>query len=139
MDLVDDIDLILADCRQKGGLVAQVTDIIHAVVGSRVDFRHIKDGAVINTAADLTFSAGVRTGMIQAVDGLGKNLCTGRFAGAARAGKQIRMSDTARGDLILQRRNNGILPNDIRKFLRTPFAVQGMIHLHAPPLLHGKK
>jgi hypothetical protein len=58
-----------------------------------------------------------------AVDGLGQNLGTSRFARSARAAEQIRMVTRAIGDLILQNGGDMLLPTDILKALRSPFTV----------------
>ena len=128
MHLVDDIYLILAHGRQIGGFIAQVTDVIHAVVGGGINFRYIQNGALINAFADSTFTAGVRAGGIQAVDRFGKNFGAGGFAGAAGAGKQVGMANAPGGDLVLQGRYDGFLANNIRKLARTPLAVQCAVH-----------
>ena len=130
--LVDDIYLILAHGRQIGGFIAQVTDVIHAVVGGGINFRYIQNGALINAFADSTFTAGVRAGGIQAVDRFGKNFGAGGFAGAAGAGKQVGMAHTVCRDLVFQRSNNGPLAYHILKTLRSPFAVQGTVHGSLP-------
>ena len=57
MNLIDDIHLILAYCRQKGGFIPQVADIINAVVGCRIDFGYIKNSSVIDAPTNLTFTA----------------------------------------------------------------------------------
>ena len=130
--LVDDIYLILAHGRQIGGFIAQVTDVIHAVVGGGINFRYIQNGALINAFADSTFTAGVRAGGIQAVDRFGKNFGAGGFAGAAGAGKQVGMANAPGGDLVLQGRYDGFLANNIRKLARTPLAIQRTVQCNHP-------
>ena len=130
--LVDDIYLILAHGRQIGGFIAQVADVIHAVVGGGINFRYIQNGALINAFADSTFTAGVRAGGIQAVDRFGKNFGAGGFAGAAGAGKQVGMANAPGGDLVLQGRYDGFLANNIRKLARTPLAVQRTVQCNHP-------
>ena len=130
--LIDDIYLILAHGRQIGGFIAQVTDIIHAVVGGGINFRYIQNGALINAFADSTFTAGVRAGGIQAVDRFGKNFGAGGFAGTAGAGKQVGMANAPGGDLVLQGRYDGFLANNIRKLARTPLAVQRTVQCNHP-------
>ena len=121
--LVDDIHLVAAHGGQIGGLVAQVADIVDAVVGSGVDLRNIQHGALVNALAHRALAAGVRACGIQAVDRLGKDLCAGGLAGAARAGEQISVADAPGGDLVLQRRHNGLLAHHVGKAARPPFAV----------------
>ena len=130
--LIDDIYLILAHGRQIGGFIAQVTDVIHAVVGGGINFRYIQNGALINAFADSAFTAGVRAGGIQAVNRFGKNFGAGGFAGAASAGKQVGMANAPGGDLVLQGRYDGFLANNIRKLARTPLAVQRTVQCNHP-------
>ena len=128
VDLVDDVDLVAADRRQIRDLIAQIADIVNAVVGRGVHLDNIHDRAGINALAHFALAAGVRAGMIQAVDRLGKNFGAGGFARAARAGKQVRVADAPGGDLVLQGCYDGCLADNIRKALRTPFAVQCTVH-----------
>ena len=123
MDLVNDIDLVLADRGQIRHLVPQVADVVNAVVGGSVHLDDVHDSAGVDTLADLTFAAGVRAGGIQTVDRLGEDLGAGRFAGAAGAGEQIRMADAARCNLVLQGCDDGCLADNICKALGAPFAV----------------
>ena len=132
MHLVDDIHLILTGAGGVGGLVPQVADIVHAVVGGCVHLHHVQQAAVVDALADLALPAGVAIYRVQAVDRLGKNFGAGGLAGAAHAGKQIRMAHAPCGDLVFQRSNNGPLAYHILKTLRSPFAVQGTVHGSLP-------
>ena len=126
--LVDDIHLILAGAGGVGGLVPQVADIIHAVVGGCVHLHHVQQAAVVDALADLALPAGVAIYRVQAVDRLGKNFGAGGLAGAAHAGKQIRMAHAPCGDLVFQGGHNGTLAHHILKPLGSPFAVKRTIH-----------
>ncbi len=126
--LVDDIDLVLAHGGQVGGLIPQVADVIHAVVGGSVDLGNIQHAAVVHAFADDAHTAGIGAGSIQAVDRLGKDLGAGGLAGAPGAGEQVGMADAPGGDLVLQCRNDGLLADYIGKTLGTPFAVQRAVH-----------
>ena len=130
--LVDDVYFVAAHRRQVGDFVAQVADIVDAVVGGGVHLDNIEDRAAVDAFADLALAAGVRAGMVQAVDGLGENFGAGRLAGAARAGEQVGVADAAGGDLVLQRRDDGLLAHNVGKALRTPFAIQCAVHRHTP-------
>ena len=123
MHLVDDVHFIFADRRQVGNFVAQVADIVNAVVGGSVHLDDIHDGAGVNTLANFTFAAGIGAGGVQAVDSLGKNFGAGGLAGAARAGEQVGMADTPGCNLVLQGRDDGRLAYDVGKALGTPFAI----------------
>ena len=126
--LVDDIHLILTGAGGVGGLVPQVADIIHAVVGGCVHLHHVQQAAVVDALADLALPAGVAIYRVQAVDRLGKNFGAGGLAGAAHAGKQIRMAHAPCGDLVFQGGHDGTLAHHILKPLGSPFAVKCTIH-----------
>ena len=123
MHLVDDIHLILAGAGGIGGLVPQVADIVHAVVGGCVHLHHVQQAAVVDALADLALAAGVAVMGVEAVDRLGENLRAGGLARAAHAGKQVGVAYAARRYLIAQRRDDAALCDDILKPLGSPFAV----------------
>ena len=126
--LVDDVDLVLADRRQIGYLVAQVADVVNAVVRRGIHLDDVHDGAGVNALTNFTLAAGVGAGGVQTVNRLGKDLGAGRLAGAAGAGEQIRMADAPGRNLVLQGRDDGRLANHVRKALGTPFSIQGTVH-----------
>ena len=70
---------------------------------------------------------------MQAVDRLGKNFGAGGLAGAAHAGKQIRMAYAPCGDLVFQGGHDGALTHHILKPLGSPFAVKCTIHGDVSP------
>ena len=57
--LVDDEHALLDLCRRVARLIAQVADVIHAVVGRRVNLGHVQHRAVQNAAARRTLVARV--------------------------------------------------------------------------------
>ena len=63
-----------------------------------------------------------------AVDGLCENARAGRLARAARADEDIGMGKPAGPDLTFQRLGDKLLPDDLVKGLRPPFAVERLIH-----------
>ena len=128
--LVDDVYLISTAAGGVGGLVPQVPDIVHAVVGSGIHFHHVQDVAAVDAAADRTLTAGVAALGVEAVDGFGEDLGTGGFAGAADAGEQVRVAHTAGSHLIFQRGHDGALAHHVLEPLGPPFAVQRTIHSH---------
>ena len=137
--LVNDVYLIPAYRGQIRHFVPQVADIVHAVVGRGVHLDDVHDGTAVDAFTDLAFSAGIGAGMVQTVDRLSKNLGTGGLAGTAGTGKQVGMPDTAGGNLVLQRRDNGGLTHHIGKPLRTPLAIQRTIHRHTSPKNEKKR
>ena len=123
MHLVDDVDLVLADRRQIGYLVAQVADVVNAVVRRGIHLDDVHDGAGVNALTNFTLAAGVRAGGVQTVDRLGKDLGAGGLAGAAHAGKEVGVAHAARRHLIAQCCDDAALCDDILKPLGSPFAV----------------
>ena len=126
--LVDDIHLILTGAGGVGGLVPQVADIVHAVVGGCVHLHHVQQAAVVDALADLALPAGVAIYRVQTVDRLCKNFGAGGLAGAAHAGKQIRMAHAPCGDLVFQGGHDSTLTHHVLKPLGSPFAVKCTIH-----------
>lgn len=63
--------------------------VFHAVVGSAVDFSDVHMRALGDLAALGAFVAGLRTGRVLAVEGLGEDAGNGGLAHAARAAQQI--------------------------------------------------
>ena len=123
MHLVDD-EHALFDLRGRiARLVAQVADIVDAVVGRRVDLGHVEHRAVQNAAARGAFVARVAVHRMLAVDRPGENFRAGRLARAARTGEQIRMAESAALKLSAQRVGDMLLSDHVRKGLRPPFAV----------------
>ena len=132
VDLVDDIDFVPAGTGRVGRLIAQIADVVDAVIRRRVHLDHVEDAAVVDALADLTFAAGVTVLGMQAVDSFCEDFGAGGLAGAAHAGKQVGVADTPGGDLVLERGHDGALADHILKPLRTPFAVKRTIHLRFP-------
>ena len=131
--LVDDVHLIAADAGGVGGLVPQVADVVHAVVGGGVHLHHVQDAAVVDAPADGALAAGVAVLGVQAVDRLGKDLGAGGLAGAPHPGEQIGVAHPAGGHLVFQGRHDGPLAHHIFEPLGPPLAVKGTIH--GPSLL----
>ena len=122
-----------------GRFIAQVADIIHAVVGGGVYFRHVHDAAVVDALADVTFAAWVCPVAVRAIDSLGKYLGAGGFARAARTGEQIGMAYFAMDDLVLQRGSDARLTHNIGKRFGPPFAVQRTVHRGTLPFMMAIK
>ena len=123
MDLVHDIDTFAYGSGREDGVFPQVTDVIHAVVGSGVHLHDIHDGFFLDGPAGRTHPAGISVYRVLAVDGLGKDLGTGGLAGAPGADKQICMTQPVIHDLLFQGFRDMLLTHDIVKCLGTPFPV----------------
>ena len=135
--LVDDVHALFDLAGRIDCVVAQNAHRVHAVIRRSVNFQHVHAAAVINGAARRTAVAGVAVLRVEAVDCLRQNFCAGGLAGAARAGKQIRMAELARLQLRAQRVGHALLPHHVRKCLGSVFPIQSLIHA-SHPLRHTK-
>ena len=109
-------------CRRVARLIAQVADVIHTVVGRRVNLGHVQHRAVQNAAARRTLVARIAVHRMLAVD------CAREiFAQVVLPVPRVPVNKYAwlkRPDCsCAQRVRNMLLPNHIRKRLRPPFAV----------------
>ena len=127
MHLIDDIHLISSLRRTVGYLFPDLTDIVHTVVGSRIDLNDVHGSTGCNIFAHGTFPAGTSVYRMLAIDCLCKNLRYCCLSGSSCATEQICMSDPVRLYLILQRCDNMILSFYVFKFRRTKFTIQGSI------------
>ncbi len=131
--LVDDVDLVLRQRRRVLDLLAQIANLVHAVVAGRVDLHHVHAVFGLKGAADLAFAAGVAVLGIQAVDGLGEHLGGAGLAGSAGAAEQIGVGDAAGGHLAAKRLGDGVLTADFGKRSRTPRPVKHLIAQESVP------
>ena len=123
MHLVDDIYPHFHLRRRINGVVPQVADVVHAVVGRGVDLQHVHAGAGIDGLAGFADVAGVTVVGIQAVDRLRQNLGAAGLARAPGAGEQIRMAHFPGHDLGFQGLRHRHLPGNVVKGLGAVFAV----------------
>ena len=96
MHLVDDVDLVFSLRRGIGYLVNDLTDIVHTVVGSRIDLNDIHAGSRRNGLTNTAFPTGAVLCGVFAVHCFRKNLRHRSFTGTSRSGEQIRMADPVR-------------------------------------------
>ena len=122
--LVNDIDLIFPLCRRIFHFLANLADVVHAVVGGCVNLNYVHASPCQNILTNGTLVAGlaVRRG-VRAVDGSGKNLRRRGFPRAPCAAKQIRMGHAPRFHLIFQRSDDMLLPDDALKRLWAEFSI----------------
>ena len=123
MNLIYDIDLIPSFRRPVRHFLTDLTDIVHAVVGRRVDLNHVHGCARRDRPAHGTFPARAPVRRILAIHRLCKYLRHASLPRSARPAEQVRMSDTPRLDLILQCPYYGVLPLHIFEFIRTELPV----------------
>ena len=123
MHLVDDVDLVFSLRRGIGYLVDDLTDIVHTVVGSRIDLDDIHAGSRRNRLTNTAFPTGAVLCGVFTVHCFRKNLCHRSLTGTSRSGEKIRMTDPVRPQLILQCGHDMILTFDIGKSIRAEFPV----------------
>ena len=100
MHLIDDIDPVRAFRRRILDLFPDLTDILHTVVGCRVDLYYIHGASGCDCLAGCAFIARTSVHWMLTVYCLCKNLCNGSFAGSPCSAKQISMADTPAGNLV---------------------------------------
>ena len=115
--LVDDVHLVFALLRRNADLVHDAADVLHLVVGSRVEFKHIERHRLFLT--------------VKAVDGLGENPRRRGFPHATRAAEEVRLGDLTRGNALLQGLRDAGLPHHRIPSLGTVFSRTDEVRLVA--------
>ena len=123
MHLVDDINAFLCFRGNEINAFADLANVVHAVVAGGVHFDYINNIAAFDTAAALASAAGVAVLRVFTVKRFRQNFGTGGFARSAGAAEQICMRRLLFLNFIPKHGCNMILPDDIRKGFRAPFAV----------------
>ena len=134
MGFVDDVNAVVCDSRGEVCLLAQLADVVHAVVAGSVNLGDVEDGAVVDAAADVTDPTGIAVLLMGTVDRLGDDFGAGGLAGAAGAGEEIGVTDASAGNLLLEHRSDVLLSYDLVKVFGTIFSVQCLIHPADPPV-----
>ena len=83
MHLIDNIDPVFCHSGSKGRFLTKCSDILNASIACGIDFNDIKDGAVVNSTANFTFTTGVPVDGREAIDSLCKYLGAGGLARAS--------------------------------------------------------
>ena len=139
VDLVHDINAVLHARGRVDRLIAQRTNMIHAVVGRRVQLQNIQQTAVVDPKAGRALVARITVNRMLAVDRLGQDLRAGGLARAARSCKEIGVAEPPLRHLAAQRFGDVLLSDDIRECLRPPFAVKSLIHnYHSRSIIQKK-
>ena len=114
VDFINDVDPVLPLGRREAYLVAEVANVLHPGVGCGVHLDQIQEAVLVDRLAICACVAGT-AGRIsgQAVDRFGKDSRNRRLAGAARSGKEIRVTHTIGGDRILEGLDDVILSDDL--------------------------
>ena len=127
MNLVNNINLVFSLCRRIGNLIHNFPDIVHTVVGGRINLDYVHARPCANSPADSAFPAGAAVCRGFAVHCFCKNFGNGSLTRTSCAAKQIGMADTVRLYLIFQCGYNGILTFYLLKSSRSKFSVKGCV------------
>ena len=117
MDLVDDVDLALQLGRLVAHAVAQLADVVDAVVRGAVDLVVVDRGAVGDGDARRALAAGDADALL-AAERLGEHARRGGLAHAARAAEEEGVVHAAACERILQRAGDVLLADDLGERLR---------------------
>ena len=113
MDLVDDIDAVLADLRGHLHLVHQGLDIVDAVVGGGVHLVDAVGTAFLEGNAGLALAAGFHVGAgMGAVDHLREDARRGRLTDAAGAAEEISVRELPPLDGVREGPGDGVLADE---------------------------
>ncbi len=124
---VDDVDLERAARGGVADVVAQVADLVHAVVGRAVDLQHVHAGAGRDLAAGVAGIAGGGGGPLPAVERLGEDPRYGRLADAPRADEQVGVRDPPALDGVAERAGHVVLPHHVAELPGPPFAGEDFV------------
>jgi len=123
MHLVNDVDFVFERGRRQRYGFPQLPDIIHAGIGSGVNFNNIQGLAAVDQLAGLAFFAADGVFQFLTVDRFGKNSGHGCLAGAARAGEKVSLADAVIFYGIGKRLDNVFLSDNFGEVFRTVFPV----------------
>ena len=127
MDFVDDVDLVGAARRGVAGVVAQVADLVDAVVGGAVDFDDVEAGAGRDFAAGVAGVARVRCRSLLAIEGLGEDAGGGGFSGAAGADEEVGVGEAFLDDRVAQGTDDVVLSKDVIESFGSVFSGEDLI------------
>ena len=127
VNLVDQVDAELASCRQEADVLAQLADLLDAIVARAVDLEDIETDPGGNFAAGIALSARCLGRPVDAIERFGENTCRRGFAHAAWSDKEISVSQSSVFDRVAQRAHHGILAENLLEQLRTVFAGENLV------------
>ena len=127
VNLVDDVNFELRGGGRKLRGLAQVADLLDAVVARAVDFDHVQRPSFHDFLTARIVVGEVRLGPAGAVQALRKNARDGGLARAARTAKQIRVRDAMSRDGIGERLRDVLLPHHVAETLRPVFSGNDLI------------
>ena len=123
MYLVNDVNSVFKCRGSIYHFVANVSDIINAVVGCRVHFKNVGSRACIDSKAGGALITRTAVDRSLAVDSLRENLRAGGLTRSARAAEKVGVRELIVLGLIFKYRGNVLLTANVVKGLRAPFTV----------------
>ena len=120
MDLINDIHLVTRRNGRKHDLIRQATNMVHTVMGGRVNLVDVHQGAIVRGSANLTLIARVAIFGIQTINRFRENLRKRGLTRPPRTRKQKGMRKTAINHALTKRKNNLFLRDHFAECLGSP-------------------
>ena len=115
MYLIDNVHLKTALRGPVSHFLTDFTDIVHTVVGGRVDLNDIHGSPCLNGPTGRTFVAGTSIHRMLTIDRFCQNLCHRSLTGTPGTAEKIGVAKAVCAHLIFQCFNNMILPFNLIK------------------------
>jgi len=125
--LVDEINFVGAAHRTVLRVVAEITDVFHAIIAGTVDFHDVHVVALGDFEAGRTFTARVRCRSLLAIQSLCQNSCGRGFPDSARPDKKVGLRKAVLANGILQSAGNVFLTHNLFKGRGTVFSGKNTI------------
>lgn len=127
MNFVDDVDFKITACWCEADIVSKFANLIDAVVAGTVDFEHVEADTLGNLPARVADSARIDGRAMNAVQRLGQDPGSRRFASSARPDKKVGVSNTLLLNRIFQRLNDVILAENVVEYLGPIFSGEDLV------------
>ena len=127
VDFVNDVDLEARAGRGVFAGLAQLANLLHAVIAGAVDLEHVQRAPFGDFLAARVAVVEVRFGAAAAIEAFGEDAGDGGLAGAARAAKQVGVRNPLLLDRAGQRLRDVFLPHHVPEELRAIFASDDLI------------
>jgi len=125
---VNDVDFVAAFTGPEAHLLAQLADVVYAVVAGRVDLDQVEHAPFVDGDAGGALVAGALLFGGGAVEGLGQDAGGAGLACATRSGEEIRMRDAVLTQGVAQGLHDMLLPDHLVEGLAAPLAIQRLSH-----------
>ena len=127
VDFVNDVDLEPGAGRRVLAGLAQLADLLDAVVAGAVNLEHVQRAALGNFLAARVVVVEVHLGAAGAIEAFGEDAGDGGLAGAARAAEQVGVGNPLLLDGMGERLGDVLLPHHVLEALRAIFASNDLI------------